>query len=73
MIDTEGALRYLQEREGWEVETGPSLVGLDEGLARNLSTTTIRDDVYACIFHQEGLMAGVGLQGSKLTTIHPAP
>ena len=63
---------YLQESEGWEVGTGPSLVVLDEGMARNLSTTTIRDDVYAFIFHQEGLMAGVGLQGSKITKIHPA-
>ena len=53
--------------------TGPSIVVLDEGMARSLSTTTLRDDVYAFIFHQEGLMAGVGLQGSKITKIHPAP
>ena len=69
---TDGALRYLQESEGWELGTGPSIVVLDEGMAQSLSTTTLRDDVYAFIFHQEGLMAGVGLQGSKITKIHPA-
>jgi lipid-binding SYLF domain-containing protein len=69
---TDGTLRYLQESEGWELGTGPSIVVLDEGLARSLSTTTIREDVYALIFHQEGLMAGLGLQGSKITKIHPA-
>jgi len=55
-----------------ELGTGPSIVVLDEGMAQSLSTTTLRDDVYAFIFHQEGLMAGVGLQGSKITKIHPA-
>ena len=52
--------------------TGPSIVVLDEDMAQSLSSTTLRDDVYAFIFHQEGLMAGVGLQGSKITKIHPA-
>jgi lipid-binding SYLF domain-containing protein len=51
-----GALRYLQESEGWALGTG----------------ATIREDVYALILHQEGLMAGLGLQGSAITKIHPA-
>jgi len=34
-----------------------------------LSTTSIRDDVYAFIFSQTGLMAGLGLQRSKITRI----
>ncbi|HYC56913.1 MAG TPA: hypothetical protein VEL28_18415 [Candidatus Binatia bacterium] len=38
-------------------------------MARTLSTTTLRDDVYAFTFAQRGLMAGVGLQGSKITRI----
>jgi lipid-binding SYLF domain-containing protein len=70
---TDGALKYLQESEGWEFGAGPSVVVLDEGQAKSLTTTTLRDDVYAFIFHQEGLMAGLGLQGSKITKIHPAP
>lgn len=68
---TESALAYLDESEGWEVGTGPSLVVLDEGMAKNLTSTTLRDDVYAFVFGQQGLMAGVALQGAKITKIHP--
>ena len=37
----------------------------------SLTTTTGREDVYAFTFSQKGLMAGVGIQGSKITRIHP--
>ncbi len=30
---------------------------------------TLKDDVYAFIFHQKGLMAGLGIQGSKITKL----
>jgi lipid-binding SYLF domain-containing protein len=39
--------------------------------AGGLSTSTVRDDIYAFIFDQKGLMAGLGLQGSKITRINP--
>ena len=63
------ALEYLDKSDGWEVGTGPSIVVLDQGAAGGLSTTSARDDVYAFIFNQTGLMAGAGLQGSKITKI----
>jgi lipid-binding SYLF domain-containing protein len=63
------ALQYLDKSDGWEVGTGPSVVVLDKGAAGGLSTSTARDDVYAFIFSQKGLMAGAGLQGSKITKI----
>jgi hypothetical protein len=44
---------------------------VDEGVARTLTTTTAQDDIYAFIFDQKGLMAGLGLQGSKITKINP--
>jgi lipid-binding SYLF domain-containing protein len=51
------------------VGIGPSLVVVDDGVAKTLSTTTAKEDVYAFIFGQEGLMAGLGIQGSKITRI----
>ncbi len=66
------ALGYLDRSEGWEVGVGPSLVLVDEGMAETLTTTTAQKGVYAFIFGQQGLMAGIGLQGSKITRIHPA-
>jgi lipid-binding SYLF domain-containing protein len=65
------SLRYLNQSNGWEIGTGPSLVVLDKGFGKNLSTTTMRSGVYAFIFNQKGLMGGVGIQGSKITKINP--
>ncbi len=67
----DASLRYLEESEGWEIGTGPSVVILDKGFAKNLSSTTLRKGIYAFIFDQKGLMAGLGLQGSKITRITP--
>ena len=68
---SDSALAYLQKSGGWEIGTGPSVVIVDEGMAKTLTTTTLKDDVYAVIFDQKGLMAGMGIQGSKITRIHP--
>jgi len=70
---TDAALKYLKDSDGWEVGVGPSVVVMDEGMARSLTTTTAKDDIYAFIFGQKGLMAGLGIQGSKITRIQPKP
>jgi len=64
---TDSALDYLDNSAGLEIGVGPSIVVLDAGMAKTLTTTTGRNDVYAFIFRQKGLMAGLGLQGSKIT------
>jgi lipid-binding SYLF domain-containing protein len=69
----DASLRYLDNSDGWELGTGPSLVVLDAGFGKNLSTTTLQKGVYAFIFDQKGLMGGVGIQGSKITKINPNP
>jgi lipid-binding SYLF domain-containing protein len=66
---TDKALQYLDKSDGWELGVGPSIVIVDKGKARSLTTTTLKDDVYAFIFDQKGLMAGLGLQGSKITKL----
>jgi len=45
---------------------------VDEGTAKSLSTTTAQSDVYAFFFNQKGLMAELGLQGTKTTQIQPS-
>ncbi|MFA7437219.1 YSC84-related protein [Castellaniella sp.] len=65
----DSALRMLDRREGWEIGVGPSVVVIDHGLAGKLSSTTLDDDVYAYIFGQKGLMAGIGIQGSKISRL----
>jgi len=64
-------LKYLKNSGGWEIGVGPSVVVMDEGLARSFTTTTAKSGVYAFFFDQKGLMAGLGIQGSKITEIQP--
>jgi lipid-binding SYLF domain-containing protein len=64
---TESSLRYLNKSDGWEIGVGPSIVVLDKGTARAFTTTTTKADIYAFFFDQKGLMAGLGLQGTKIT------
>lgn len=64
-----GALDYLKKSSGWEIGSGPSVVVWDQGMGKSFSSTTLTQDVYAFIFNQKGLMAGVGIQGSKITRI----
>jgi lipid-binding SYLF domain-containing protein len=66
---SDSALQYLDTSGGFEVGVGPSIVVLDAGAARALTTTTRKSDIYAVFFDQRGLMAGAGLQGSKISRI----
>jgi lipid-binding SYLF domain-containing protein len=61
------ALQELDKANGFEVGVGPSVVVMDEGMAKNSTTKTMKDDIYAFIFGQKGLMAGLGIQGNKIT------
>lgn len=65
----DSTLSYLKKSAGWELGVGPTIVIVDAGMAKTLTTTTGRNDVYAFIFGQKGLMAGVGVQGSKITKV----
>ncbi len=67
----DAALEYLKKSGGWELGVGPSIVVVDVGVAKAMTTTTAKDDIYAVFFDQKGLMAGLGLQGSKITQITP--
>ena len=67
------ALSYLSNSAGWSVGAGPSVVVVDQGIAKSMTSTTLSQDVYAVPFGQQGLMAGLGLEGSKITRIYPGP
>ena len=65
-----GALKYLDQSSGWEVGIGPSVVVVDKGMGKSITSTTVTHDVYAFIFDQKGLMGGLGVQGAKITKIN---
>ncbi|HEY7041111.1 MAG TPA: lipid-binding SYLF domain-containing protein [Methylomirabilota bacterium] len=67
---TDSALDYLNKSGGFELGTGPSIAVLDSGAATAFTSTTLQSDMYAIFFDQKGLMAGLGIQGSKISKIN---
>ena len=63
---TDSAITTLTSGTGLSVGTGPSIVVVDAGMAKSLTTTTLKSDVYAFLFGQEGLMAGLAMQGQRI-------
>jgi lipid-binding SYLF domain-containing protein len=63
------AVSYVNDTQGWEIGVGPTVVIVNEGVAKNLSTSTLKDDAYAFVFDQEGLMAGLSIEGTKISKI----
>lgn len=63
------AVKYLDDTKGWEIGVGPTVVVVNEGAAKNLSSSTLKDDAYAFIFDQQGLMLGLSIEGTKISHI----
>lgn len=63
------ALSYLERSKGWDFGVGPTVVIVNEGVARNLSTLTLKDDAYAFITDQQGLMVSLSFEGTKVSRI----
>ena len=63
------AVDWVNETRGWTIGTGPSVVVVDQGMARTMDTQTLHSGIYAFTFDQKGLMAGLGIQGSKIQRI----
>jgi lipid-binding SYLF domain-containing protein len=69
---TDASLNYLRKSGGFEVGSAPSLVVVDTGISKSLSTTTLKKGIYVFFFSQKGLMGGLGLQGTKITQYTPS-
>jgi lipid-binding SYLF domain-containing protein len=65
----ESALNALDSTQGFEIGVGPSVVLVDQGVASSTTSITTQDDIYAFITAQKGAMAGLGIQGNKITKL----
>lgn len=66
----DAAVKYIHDTKGWEIGVGPTVVIVDAGVAKNLSTSSLKDDAYAFIFDQQGLMASLSIEGTKISRIN---
>jgi len=62
----DNVLQCLDKHGGWEIGVGPSIVVVDKRIAKSLSSTALKDDVYAFIFDRQRLMSGTGIRGMKI-------
>ena len=70
VLMSDAAVEHVETSRGWELGVGPSIVIVDTAMAKTLTSETAKSDVYAFTFGQKGLMAGMGLQGSKISRLN---
>jgi lipid-binding SYLF domain-containing protein len=64
---TDEALKKFETSDGFEIGGEANVVFVDSGAAAGAGTTSSQAAVYGFVFGQKGLMAGVSLQGTKIT------
>jgi lipid-binding SYLF domain-containing protein len=65
------ARSYLRQSGGWQVGSAPGLVIVDEAAGASMSVGSINRGTYAILYHERGLMGGLGLQGSHVARFIP--
>ena len=69
MFMTEDALKDFTDADGWEAGVDADVTVVDTGATGSLDTTTAQSPVIGFNFGEEGLMAGVSLEGTKVTKL----
>ncbi len=68
---TDEALEKLDKVRGFEIGADANVAVVNEGAGVDVSSSTVQDPIVAFVFGQSGLMAGVTVEGSKITKINP--
>ena len=69
MFMTEEALQKFSGSKGWEAGVDADVTVVDTGATGSFDTTTVKDPVIAFNFGEEGLMAGVSVDGTKVSKL----
>ncbi len=67
----ENALRKFRTSKGWQVGVDGEVTLVNIGAGGSVDTTKLKEPIVGFVFGQEGLMAGVSLEGLKFTGINP--
>ncbi|MDF2234374.1 YSC84-related protein [Albimonas sp. CAU 1670] len=66
---TTAALENFRRSSGWELAADAEVTAMNNNLAGTVTSRTTQHPVIAVIYGQEGLMAGVSLEGAKYTKL----
>lgn len=69
IFTTPESLQYLDDSQGFEIGADAGVALADMGAGGDLSSTTLQSPIVAFVFGQKGLMAGISIEGSKITKI----
>lgn len=64
-------LKKFQQSDGWKVSGDATATIVDVGASGAIDTATLKKPVVAFVVGQKGLMAGVSLDGSKISPLKP--
>ena len=69
MFLDEKALEKFQNSDGWEAGVDADVTVIDSGATGTIDTTNLQKPVVAFNFGESGLMAGVSIEGTKVTKL----
>ena len=69
VIMNDEALKEFRESKGWEAGVDGSVAVAEWGAGDDINTKTFKDPIVAFVFGNKGLMAGVSIEGSKITKV----
>ena len=62
-------LTQFRQRDGWTLGADLEYAVIEKGETAAIDTNTYKDDVFAVVFGQKGLLAGASIEGSKYSRI----
>jgi lipid-binding SYLF domain-containing protein len=67
------ALKKFQESDGWKVGADASVTLINVGAEGTIDSATLKKPIVGFVVGQKGLMAGISLDGSKISKLKPKP
>jgi len=65
----EDALKKFRESKGWEAGVDGSVAIAKWGAGKDINSQNFKDPIVGFVFSNKGLMAGISIEGSKITVL----
>lgn len=68
---TDEALAKFRDSKGWEAGVDGSVALAEWGAGKDINTQTFKNPIVGFVLDNKGLMAGISLEGSKISKLEP--
>jgi lipid-binding SYLF domain-containing protein len=66
-----GELEKFRKSDGWKVGADGTVTLIDVGASGSIDSATLKKPIVGFVVGQKGLMAGISLDGSKISRLNP--